>query len=68
METRTTNVFVTSANRETIKQIELLEVLWWNEWEAACVFQDPARQLDAMEKITLLGELKEKFKENIIGR
>jgi len=69
VETRRSNPFVaTLTDQRTVEVLEALELLYWNDWESACKFQDEPRQNESMRKIGVLQEMKYEFKKDALGR
>jgi len=62
------SVFGNENDVRSIQCFDTLELLYWNEWETCCKFEDPLGQNEAMKKITLLQDVKEEFKRDILGR
>jgi len=67
-ETRSTNIFNCNTDERAIATLNALELLYWNEWETACRFEDSPRQNLTMRRISLLQDLIKDFKEDALGR
>lgn len=65
---RSMNIFQCHIDKRAIDTFEALELLYWNEWEAACKFQDSTKQDACMRKISLINDVIEEFKQEDLGR
>jgi len=69
MELRNTNPFLESpTDQRSIQVFEALELLYWNDWEAACKFGNEVLQNESMRRISLLQDIKHEFKKDVLGR
>jgi len=68
MDTRASNMFNCDTDSRACCTLDSLELLYWNEWETACKFQDEPRQNLCMRRISLLQDMKKEFKEDALGR
>jgi len=67
-ETRSHNIFEHEMDKRAINTFEALELLYWNEWEAACKFQDEVKQTEVMRRISALQDIIREFKTDALGR
>jgi len=68
MEFRSSNLFRSNTDAYAVVQFEALELVYWNEWETACKFEDETRQTLAMQKISMLQDIKRSFLADPLGR
>lgn len=68
VERRSENLFSYDIDARAIESLKALELLYWNEWECACRFQDTVRQCLMMKRIASLRELIDSFMEDELGR
>jgi len=62
------SVFGNPNDERSIQCFEALALLYWNEWETCCKFEDAAGQNEAMRKISFLEDMIQEFKKDILGR
>lgn len=65
---RSMNVFQVSSDKRAIDNFQSLKLIYWNEWEAACKFQDCQKQNHCMRRICALEQIIAEFKQESLGR
>jgi len=68
VETRASNPFENDMDSRAIETLKALELLYWNEWEAACRFQDAPKQNQCMQRISAINDCIISLREDILGR
>jgi len=68
-ETRSSNPFLESIpDAKAIQSLKELELMYWNEWEAACRFQDTMKQQTCMHRISAINDCIIAIREDMLGR